>query len=753
MKKSLLILTLLAVTLAVAKASNPLIESILLLHLGKQKGDSKVYQNTARRSYQEFDVSNNIDNQKAFENDSTFSDFPPSQLESFEATKTNRIITSNSLENSLITQFDQSTDIKKDLADAISYLVTNKSLLDLSDEILKSAIKSVYKTSVLSQSLELIDDNELSDRSSLVSSAPKILLDSILPKISELGGTEPNWIKYLAQATTEGLMEIGVTNETINLNANMFSQTVVDLSTSENFDAINPNRKIPNNKMQFGGLSGFDPSKFAAYQQLAVGLTQGYLNSRVSNESIFTGNVTQRENEILSVEDLRDFSDYDDSIIKSATDGLLSALSNINQKIPEITIADSSLYTYDSVKSLANGFVLSATVYATSEPDYLANGLYKDAAEVVSRGMAHSAVSHDIAKSEGISVGRIAESVSHGSAMGAQLATVLPKSMEYVKNWEIFSQSRRDIAQSVSRGSSFGAVDAASIYFSDFPDVVDNVSRGSSMGSMIGTTGLAIYYPTDQLVPIINFTAQGSAYGSVNSKNLRKLKQENTATEQVTSSLARQSAIGSSLGAIFEPSVLLGLSPDTKSNDRQTIDNLSAATFGATFGAVQGAQNEDITDIESGNPPNKNEKTLELVEISQAVKQGSIEGALAGAKLALGIESTSEENLNSKGSILKAINTSNAKAASDANTPSSVSIINPSGTQSVSNTPKTSSKDMLLLMKKFGINPRYTNAATMFKRPVVRPIDEPPEDLVSDSQPTADNNESYAEDISLASPI
>ena len=48
----------------------------------------------------------------------------------------------------------------------------------------------------------------------------------------------------------------------------------------------------------------------------------------------------------------------------------------------------------------------------------------------------------------------------------------------------------------------------------------ERVAQGSSLGAMVGTTGLAIYYPTDQLVPIINFTAQGSAYGSINSKRL-----------------------------------------------------------------------------------------------------------------------------------------------------------------------------------------------------------------------------------------
>ena len=45
------------------------------------------------------------------------------------------------------------------------------------------------------------------------------------------------------------------------------------------------------------------------------------------------------------------------------------------------------------------------------------------------------------------------------------------------------------------------------------------------------------------------------------------------------------------------------------------------------------------------------------------------------------------------------------------------------------NTLRTSnSRDMLLLMKKFGINPRFTNPAKIYKRPVVVQVDEPPVD-------------------------
>ena len=747
-----LLMTFYLITLStiIGKPSNPLLESTLLISLGNPKIDN-ISLSTNRRSFQEFSDDNFEENKNAFEIDPTLSKLPSTIVSTFESSRDESVQTSKSLDENLKQLFESSDDVEADFEDALNYLTANKNGLGLSDAVLLSAIKSVYKSSI-SQA-----------ESEITSTAPMTMLMDVLPKVKDWGGTGPTWIKRLAQITTESLIEIGSNPEIIHQNASSFSEAIVEFSTNPQplkvpgmlgeFEGVDEKRTVPNDKMNYGGFSGFDPSNFTAYQQLAVGLTQGFLNSKLSLANASSLDVRGNAITQLSIQDLKVLSNYEQSLIKSTIDGLLSGISKISERNPQISLNESSLYAYDSLKSMANGFVLSSTVYATSEPEYLANGLYMDAAELVSRGVAHSAVSHDISKSTGLSVDRIAESVSHGSAMGAQLATVLPKSMDYVKNWEIFSQSRRDIAQAVARGSSFGSVDAASIHFSDSPKVIDQISKGASLGSMMGTTGLAIYYPTDQLVPIINFTAQGSAYGSVNSKNLKNIDKEATATEQIHSSLARQSALGSSMGAIFEPTVLLGLSPATKSDDKQTIDNLSAAAFGATFGAIQGSQEKDISDIETGNAVDNVDDSLELVEITQSVKQGSIEGALAGAKLALGIESTSNEDFNSKGSILKAVNSSNAKAASEANSPVNGFAQQSNNSKLVGNPLKTSSKDMLLLMKKFGINPRYTNAATMFKRPVTRPIDEAPENLLSETDPSTDNNQTYSESISNASPI
>jgi len=740
-------------------SSPKIFQGLLLVNLKRLNSENPVRTPNQRRAFQELNDANLESNKDEFASDSTFSQIPSSISSTFSADTDGSIETSKVFEEQLVSSlFNSDGSGLGEFTTSLEYLVENKINLNLSDGALLSAVKSLYKGYISSQSPVKIEDNVLSDREQEIENTPKILLDTILPKISNWGGNGPTWVKRLAQISTEGLMEMEMQPEEIQLNANAFTSSlvnyIVDPSSPDvpgfliGLSSVDPSRLKENESMRFGGLSGFDPENFASFQQVAVGLSQGFFNSK-----LYTQNPDNLPAQ-LTKDDFLEFSNYDASILKSATDGLLDSLLNESFSNDQLTEEELSLYVYDSVKSLANGFVISTTLYGTSEPEYLESGLYLDAAELTARGVAHSAISNDITNlSTGFSAGRLAEASAHGAAMGGQLATVLPQSMEFTRNWEIFNQSRRDISKAVSRGSSFGSVDAASIKFFDSPQIVESVSQRTSLGSMVGTTGLAIYYPTDQLVPIINFTAQGSSFGSLNSKNLNTVKPNNSATELIDVAIARQSALGSAMGAVFEPSVLLGLSPDAKENDRQTVDNLSAASFGATFGAIQGRKEQDLSDIDAGKTENKASDKINLTEITQSSKQGATEGALAGAKLALGLEDTSSENLGSKGVILKAINNANAQASSNANSSLSTASSTPNGSQLVGNPLRTSSKDMLLLMRKFGINPRYTNAATMFKRPVVPQIDEPPEDLVSETSPVADSNETYSESISNASPI
>ena len=72
-----------------------------------------------------------------------------------------------------------------------------------------------------------------------------------------------------------------------------------------------------------------------------------------------------------------------------------------------------------------------------------------------------------------------------------------------------------------------------------------------------------------------------------------------------------------------------------------------------------------------------------------------------------------DHTLGSKSKILKAINTSNSNALTDANSVLAAESL------------KVNPKDMQLLMKKYGINPKFTNAAKVYKKPVIVQVDEP----------------------------
>ena len=93
----------------------------------------------------------------------------------------------------------------------------------------------------------------------------------------------------------------------------------------------------------------------------------------------------------------------------------------------------------------------------------------------------------------------------------------------------------RNLQGSMQEEVHTGAVNAAAwlrysrrpyLMWANKPFLDGNRHRERSPGARpMGSNGreildLAIYYPTDQLVPIINLTAQGSAYGSTSAGNL-----------------------------------------------------------------------------------------------------------------------------------------------------------------------------------------------------------------------------------------
>ena len=101
--------------------------------------------------------------------------------------------------------------------------------------------------------------------------------------------------------------------------------------------------------------------------------------------------------------------------------------------------------------------------------------------------------------------------------------------------------------------------------------------------------------------------------------------------------------------------------------------------------------------------------------IKQAINQGITEGSSVGISLALGYDETvaSKVKTSSSTAISSAIQKTVNEAASNANDSMSVKRI------------QTSSRDMLLLMRKFNINPLFTNPTKIFSNPAKKEEEAP----------------------------
>jgi len=722
-----------------AKMSSSMMDSILLINLSDLGTmTEQPTQSKRRAAVTEADLSDQLEdkNGESPQNLPTLSESSPFSF--FEATHEAPLETNAGLTLALSDAFSLGEDIPSydDFMESIENLASKKDGFGLSNRSFLSATKSLI--SAFYESGGNFDQD---------SSLPLALYYAILPKSEQWGGEISDWVKNLAKISMEAALEsdLGIT-ELTSISSSFAAATVELISgrttpangtEDENAEPlpIIPDLKLDyleendnltlEDKINLG--KNYSPTKTAVLQQLSVGLSQGYFGYIDFTDGLTKDDFIRFASPYSSPNPTNNGL-IETNIVTGFFDGLMDAAVKLGET--------KEVFIYDSVKASSNGFLIASTVASTSKTEYLDQFLYLDAAEIISKQVSQSVILHRTEDNEQpnpavsysmsqdwIEPDRIAESAASGAAMGSQLATVLPKSLDYTDSWEIATNIRRDIAKSVSRGSSSGAVNSASWLGSLVSDLdegktilsgndIEKVARGASLGSMIGNTGLAIYYPTDQLVPIINLTAQGSAYGSINSSNLALVQADSVETIDV--GVARQSALGSAMGAIFEPTVLLGLNPAQNSNDRDSIDHLSAASFGATFGAILGLQDNEAEIISNKGSSQFDESRV--VEVQQATKQGAIEGALAGAKLSLSLDDVNSETLNSKTAMLKAVNNANTKAASN----STSNVAN----QSL----RTNSQDMLLLMKKFGINPRYTNAAKMYKRPVIVQVDEPPID-------------------------
>ena len=488
-----------------------------------------------------------------------------------------------------------------------------------------------------------------------------------MESISEANITaDKNELKKLAsKATTSTVLQI-INDSTIKSNGLLPSITPVD-----------PSREVASQEMSFDGTASFmkfDTEKTRLLEFTAKGLADGFF----ANDST-----------PLSAENIQVYSQV---LGESTISGAVEYLSSLE--------GDNSLFTYEVTKALSTGLTLSAVYNSASTEEYRELMLAEIAAESISQAISSQIIISSIAQQNGHLLHRLAESASFGSAMGAQMASVLDKSWEFEDGWELYN--RNNLAKATSKGSAYGAINAASQYIENDPTVEDtndktsrreilDIASGSALGSLIGNTGLAVYYPT-LLQPIISQSAQGATTGGITAKNLSLIDKPKGVTEEFEIEIARALAHGAAHGALFQ---VVGLKndsmPDKRTYDFETIAAAEAVSYGSTYGAITGG-------IESGE---------DGLIIKQAIYQGTTEGATVGASLALGYDSAIADIVEIKSSmaIKSAIKKTNDEAAVKANSSMAVKTI------------QTSSQDMLFLMRKFNINPLYTNPTRIFSNP------------------------------------
>ncbi|MDG1326679.1 MAG: hypothetical protein P8P49_13020 [Opitutales bacterium] len=590
------------------------------------------------------------------------------------------------LTNSLSSTFSSfpNENLSEAVEYSINYLSDNKNNFNLSDRDLLAGIKSSVIAFLNSS------ESKGDDLLKVIPNLPRIIFRNLIPnKVDSWGGNIPSWSKELSITLMESISEANISadkNELKKLASKATTSSILQIINDSTIKTnglqpsitpVDPSRKVASQEMSFGGTESFmkfDTEKTRLLEYTAKGLADGFFNNGPTP---------------LSAENVQIYSQI---LGESTISGAIEYLSSLE--------GDNSLFTYAVTKALSTGLTLSAVYNSSSTEEYRELLLAEIAAESMSQAISSQVIISSISQQNGHLLNRLAESASFGSAMGAQMASVLDKSWEFEEGWELYN--RNNLAKATSKGSANGSINAASQYIENDPTVKDtndktsrreilDIASGSALGSLIGNTGLAVYYPT-LLQPIINQSAQGATTGGITAKNLSLIDKPKGVTEEFEIEIARALAHGAAHGALFQ---VVGLKndsmPDKRTYDFETIAAAEAVSYGSTYGAITGG-------IESGE---------DGLIIKQAIYQGTSEGATVGASLALGYDSAIADivELKSSMAIKSAIKKTNDEAAVKANSSMAVKAI------------QTSSQDMLFLMRKFNINPLYTNPTRIFSNP------------------------------------
>ena len=655
--------TVTAVTAVLSQSLNKsLIESTILINIDSIK-DKDNYLPSGRRVLsvdQELEIENSIDL------DELQSEIEPSQplIEGMEAV----------FQNINIEQAEEA------LSHAVDYLAKNRVAFTLTDEEITSGLLSV-----ISAFLEVFPEDEQ------LLQVPQTVFSSIIPEwVDEWKSSANKWVKLITHALVQSvsedkaaLMSGAVIKSLLSLindgQANPEIGFYPGIEPVESFETLNANMKFNEDLSPFGK---FDPIKTELIRSAVYSISSSLFSTETMTEEKI-GTLTQ---------------DHSKSIIEET----FLFMKNLE--------GNHAIFTYELTKVVSNAFVMGSVASMIDDENYNSKEfpllVAKEASEQIAFHVIDEALNLDM--EEEWDLKRLAEATSFGSSVGAQMASILEKSMDFTPNWEKYE--RKQLAKSTAEGSSLGSTSARIDQAKEKLGTAENIdesegiaenarndllsiSQHSAMGSLIGNVGISIYYPNpiDRLA-LINSAAQGATAGSITGVSALDLSKEDS-TETFDIEIARSSSSGAAFGATFETIALTDANPKDFSSDSTTINVVQAVTYGSTFGAIT-----------AGNDPDVGAPAADAVIFKQATKQGAIEGSLNGASLGTG---SSEENINtndlrSRSSIVKAAASTNAQAAADASSSMATKAI------------RTSTSDMLLLMKKFNINPRLTNPTKIF---------------------------------------
>ena len=666
--------------------NNSLIESTILINIDSIK-DKENYLQSGRRVL-------SIDQESEIENSIDFDELQPELVES------------QALIDGMKTVFQNinAEQSEEALLHAVDYLAQNKFNFSLTDEQVASGLLSVT-----SAFLEVFTEDEQ------LLQVPQTVLSSILPdRVAIWESSASKWVKLITHALIQSvpddktaLMSGSILKSLLTIIKDEPSNTEIGF-----YSGIEPveDFETPNENMKFDGNLG----RFLKFDPVKTDLIRSAVYSMAS--SLFTtDSITEEKIDTLT-------QDHAKSIIEET----FLFMKNLE--------GSNAIFTYELTKVISNAFVMGSVASMIDDEDYNSEEYPSLVAKEASEQIAFHVIDETLnLNMEGEwDLKRLAEATSFGSSVGAQMASILEKSMDFTPNWEKFE--RKQLAKSTAEGSSLGSTSAridqaeenlsVATNVEESEEIAENarndlltISQHSSMGSLIGNVGISIYYPNplDRLA-LINSAAQGATVGSITGVSAFDLTKED-ATETFDIEIARSSSNGAAFGATFETIALTDANPKDFSSDSTTINVVQAVTYGSTFGAIT-----------AGNDPDVGAPAADAVIFKQATKQGSIEGSLNGASLGTG---SSEENidtndLRSRSSIVIAAASTNSQAAADASSSMATKAI------------RTSTSDMLMLMKKFNINPRLTNPTKIF------------------NSNTSDNEEDdflFEDNIKVASPI